>query len=40
MSEASDSEEENQIIKCSRNYGGISEASKFWDDLEDLGEVT
>ena len=40
MSEASDSEEENQIIKCSGNYGGISGASKFWDDLEDLGEET
>ena len=31
-------EEENKLIKYSRNYGGIGYNSKFWDDSEELGE--
>ena len=33
-------EEENKLIKYSRNYGGIGYNSKFWDDSEELGEDT
>ena len=31
-------EEDNELIKYSGNYGGITHNSKFWDDLEDFGE--
>ena len=31
-------EEDNELIKYSGNYGGIDQNSKFWDDLEDIGE--
>ena len=34
----SDNEEDNSIIKYSGNYGGITQESKFWDDLKDFGE--
>ena len=34
----SDKEEDNSIINYSGNYGGITQESKFWDDLEDYGE--
>ena len=36
----SDNEEEQEQdkIECTCNYGGITQESKFWDDLEDLGE--
>ena len=31
-------EEEKEIIKYTGNYGGINQESKFWEDLEDMGE--
>ena len=31
-------QEDNEIIKYSSNYGGITQESKFWDDFEDMGE--
>ena len=31
-------QEEKEIIKYSGNYGGITQESKHWDDLEDMGE--
>ena len=34
----SDNEEDDSIIKYSGNYGGVTQKSKFWDDLEDYGE--
>ena len=35
----SDNEEDNSIIQYSGNYGGgMTQESKFWDDLQDYGE--
>ena len=34
----SDKKEDNFIIKYSGNYGGITQESKVWDDLEAYGE--
>ena len=35
-----DGEEDQQIIKYTGNYGVVTEDSKYWDDLEELGEDT
>ena len=31
-------QDDNEIIKYSGNYGGITQDSKFWEDLEEMGE--
>ena len=31
-------EEDNELIKYTGNYGGITQNSKYWDDFEDFGE--
>lgn len=31
-------EGQNEIVKYTGNYGGITQESKFWDDFEDMGE--
>ena len=33
-----DEEEEQELIKYTRNYGEITKDSKFWNDLEQFGE--
>ena len=33
-----ENEKEKELIKYTGVYGGITQESKFWDDLEDMGE--
>ena len=40
MSELDEEDEEKSIIKYTGNYGGLTEESKHWDDLEELGKDT
>ena len=36
--ETEEDEEEKLLINYTNNYGGISQESDFWDDLEEMGE--
>ena len=38
MSDTDENEEDNSLIKYSCIFGKMKKISKFWDDLEDLGE--
>ena len=38
MSENESEDSEKEIVHYTGNYGGITQESKFWDDLEEMGE--